>query len=705
MIRGLGGLLPAGLALAALMLPAGAGAQSITTPSPVLIDGSPLNIFLGDSGSQQARFDGTTSGEFFSPGNDEPNAGFQLVVDVDETNADHISANTFMPVSQAPVTGSGTQADPFSQVTHFSTDANPEQTPDTILITQTTTYVEGTSFYNLRWDVTNQGDEGTIIRPQLYADLVVGGNDRGVGFFEPGPPAVVGGVNQETGASGGIVQITPWAKFEEDRFSTVFSHTQDFTGPGLDNSISPELEDNGVAVQFQDTNLGPNQTATFEAAWRFAQTAAAPPPQETPQQQAPPANLAPAASFTLSPPSPNTGEQVSFDGSSSADPEGPIASHTWDFGDGTPAATGARASHVYTREGSYEVKLTVTDAQGASSTAAATLRVGSGLPPGTPTGRTIADLPRPETGQTINVGRVSGEVLVEFPEEEGARASQSTGGTNGFVPLDGSAQIPVGSTINTNKGVLRLQSGSNSSGSRTQTATFFLGMFELRQARSSRPVTEMVLKGGSFRSSCRSDSSASASASGPTADDARRRRRSGRRVRRGKRVRRLWGSGRGRFRTRGRYSSATVRGTKWVVEETCNGTFTRVARRPRNSRVAVRDLVSRKTITLRSGDSYFAPRGRVRDARISLRPSRLSPGGRTTVTGRGWGARRLVTLRVRADGDGSLTRVVRVRASRRGGFKKRVRLARDAGTGRYTVQACSSRCGTESTAPLSLRAP
>jgi hypothetical protein len=75
-------------------------------------------------------------------------------------------------------------------------------------------------------------------------------------------------------------------------------------------------------------------------------------------------------------------------------------------------------------------------------------------------------------------------------------------------------------------------------------------------------------------------------------------------------VRRLWGNGRGRFRTRGRYSSATVRGTKWLTEDYCNGTLTRVAKRPRTNRVVVRDQVRRRNVTLRAGRAYFAAKRR-----------------------------------------------------------------------------------------------
>ena len=50
--------------------------------------------------------------------------------------------------------------------------------------------------------------------------------------------------------------------------------------------------------------------------------------------------------------------------------------------------------------------------------------------------------------------------------------------------------------------------------------------------------------------------------------------------------RRLWGNGRGRFRTRGRYGAATVRGTKWLTDDRCDGTLVRVKR----GKVAVKDL-------------------------------------------------------------------------------------------------------------------
>jgi hypothetical protein len=64
----------------------------------------------------------------------------------------------------------------------------------------------------------------------------------------------------------------------------------------------------------------------------------------------------------------------------------------------------------------------------------------------------------------------------------------------------------------------------------------------------------------------------------------------------------LWGSGKGRFRTKGRYSSATVRGTIWLTADRCDGTLTIVKR----GTVSVRDLRRHKTVKVKAGHSYLA---------------------------------------------------------------------------------------------------
>ena len=61
-------------------------------------------------------------------------------------------------------------------------------------------------------------------------------------------------------------------------------------------------------------------------------------------------------------------------GDTSSDPEGPVASYLWDFGDGG-TSTQANPNHTYAAAGSYPVSLKVTDAGGVSDTATQTIQV------------------------------------------------------------------------------------------------------------------------------------------------------------------------------------------------------------------------------------------------------------------------------------------------------------------------------------------
>src|SRR5262249_13742496 len=131
--------------------------------------------------------------------------------------------------------------------------------------------------------------------------------------------------------------------------------------------------------------------------------------------------------------------------------------------------------------------------------------------------------------------------------------------------------IPVGSTVDTRAGVVELHDGAGHS------ARFYGGIFKI------------TLSGGTIELTLTEKLApcpkrgAHAAAKKP-------------------KTRKLWGDGSGSFRTRGQYSAATVRGTKWLVQDSCAGTLTRVAK----GAVLVRDNVRKRTIVLRAGKSYLA---------------------------------------------------------------------------------------------------
>jgi PKD repeat protein len=87
-----------------------------------------------------------------------------------------------------------------------------------------------------------------------------------------------------------------------------------------------------------------------------------------------PVNQPPVARATANPTSGTAPLAVAFNGGTSSDPDGSIASYAWTFGDGG-SGTGAAPSHTYQAAGSYTATLTVTDNHGATNSASLAITV------------------------------------------------------------------------------------------------------------------------------------------------------------------------------------------------------------------------------------------------------------------------------------------------------------------------------------------
>jgi len=206
-------------------------------------------------------------------------------------------------------------------------------------------------------------------------------------------------------------------------------------------------------------------------------------------------------------------------------------------------------------------------------------------------------LPAPVLGKTADATPVSGVVFVKPPRGKSidvggrVRAGAAAGAGPGFVRLTAATQIPIGSEVNSLHGSLKLVTATGETG-KTQNGTFRGSVFKVTQATRGASkglvtlsLVESAFKGAPTYATCKTkaaDASVAAVSS--------------------KVLQLLHASAHGKFRTTGRYSAATVRGTIWTVADRCDGTLTHDV----TDSVTVTDFVRHKTIVLRAGQRYLA---------------------------------------------------------------------------------------------------
>ena len=187
-------------------------------------------------------------------------------------------------------------------------------------------------------------------------------------------------------------------------------------------------------------------------------------------------------------------------------------------------------------------------------------------------GAPAVSTPEPALGQTVVAEASAGTVLVKEK------------GSSEFHPLDSAESIPVNSILDTSEGTVILETALG--GGKSQSGTFHGGTFQVRQSRSGKGMTEIALRGGSFASCTQRPGSRRTVT-----------------YRKKNTIRKLWGEDNGgRFKTSGKGSVATVRGTSWYTADRCDGTLTKVE----SGAVMVRERGSGRSKLLRPGQSFLA---------------------------------------------------------------------------------------------------
>jgi hypothetical protein len=306
------------------------------------------------------------------------------------------------------------------------------------------------------------------------------------------------------------------------------------------------------------------------------------------------------STFTISTEDSTTGHVVLSDGGT-----GTISGCTMTIG---PPITSATPSNPYQSQTHYNISAdtnqltgTFDDSYGRRAQPIFANRDAAG-PDTCPTGGTGTPPPPPVLGKTANVTLVSGLVLIKPPPGKTlhairAAATRLVKGT-GFVPLSQARQIPDGSQIDARAGTLKVVV-ANGQRRHTQQATLSGSVFSLSQTRSGghKGLTTFDLLEGGFSGAPTYNSCSAHPATHGLAQTAAKKP-SSHNV-----LQTLHASdNNGRFRTHGRYSAGTVRGTKWDTTDQCDGTLTTVHR----GTVDVVDFARRKTITVHAGHSYLA---------------------------------------------------------------------------------------------------
>ena len=317
--------------------------------------------------------------------------------------------------------------------------------------------------------------------------------------------------------------------------------------------------------------VGPHSiTATYAGDANFKASLASPPATETVYE------AAPAVSVAASSASITAGQSVTFTATVAGPagaPQAPSGTVTFTDGGATLAtvpltASGTTATAAYTTTALAVGVHAIGAAYGGDdlyTPAAAATPAGVTVvaPPATTTATSVTSSTSTSTSAGGGVKAVQtktlpkdtrivpkGTVRVKLPDSPR------------YVPISSATTVPFGTTVDATSGTVQLDLTTPSG---TIKGQLYGGAFVLTETKSGAVIA--TLTGGNFAVCPRLPA---AKASLTTASAAKKAAPS-------TVVRKLWANVQGNFTTSGRYASASVRGTHWLTEDLCDGTFVYVA--------------------------------------------------------------------------------------------------------------------------------
>ena len=140
-------------------------------------------------------------------------------------------------------------------------------------------------------------------------------------------------------------------------------------------------------------------------------------------------NTPPASRFIAQPETGQAPLEVTFDATSSTDPDGEIATYEWDFGDGQQG-TGATITHTFATSGAYTVNLSVIDESGATASTSTGILVTPSAP----------DVLLPESPTRADLVTLDGSTgagfLLQVVRQQDNAITESTASETGLFSVD-----------------------------------------------------------------------------------------------------------------------------------------------------------------------------------------------------------------------------------------------------------------------------
>ena len=255
-------------------------------PAPLTISGNPLRILVGSNASVQVYHASERLGQVYG---DADSGIFFWVGDgvygsnLEGSHGDSAARVTLDldTVSHSGPTGNGSRADPWKIPTVLDVGVTG------LRVTQEVSYVQGNSYFQLRWLIENRG-ASPIEFDIFHAADVFPYKDEGYGYYDPASGAV-GAFKADRDWPMTFHPLVAAIGYQESEFVRIWDaigSCQTGTcvrGPGFNNTISAQPSDDGIGLQWHRT-LGPGETVSIGDFWTFGslQPTPVPTPTETP---------------------------------------------------------------------------------------------------------------------------------------------------------------------------------------------------------------------------------------------------------------------------------------------------------------------------------------------------------------------------------------------------------------------------------------